>query len=111
MAAISTPAPATKAFRFPGQRKLEHSLFVYRRIWRGTFFGTLVSPVLFLTAIGEARDRGAVPTSYGSRPWPTAAGGVPGGRSSPASHQTCLESWGHCERTVLRDHERFVTDR
>lgn len=50
-------------------RKLEHSLLVYRRIWRGTFFGTLVSPVLYLTAMGVALGS-LVPTL-------TAFGGVP----------------------------------
>ena len=69
MAATSTPAPFAKSFRFPGQRKLEHSLFVYRRIWRGTFFGTLVNPVLFLTAMGVALGS-LVPTM-------TTFGGVP----------------------------------
>lgn len=51
MAAFAAPRPR---LRLPGIRKLEHSLFVYRRIWRGTFFGTLVSPVLYLTAMGVA---------------------------------------------------------
>ena len=69
MAAVTSPAPAAKSFRFPGQRKFEHSLFVYRRIWRGTFFGTLVSPVLFLTAMGVALGS-LVPTM-------TTFGGVP----------------------------------
>jgi lipooligosaccharide transport system permease protein len=51
-----TTAAATRnsGLRIPGVRKLEHSLLVYRRIWRGTFFGTLVSPVLFLSAMGVA---------------------------------------------------------
>jgi lipooligosaccharide transport system permease protein len=52
-----------------GTRKLEHSLMVYRRVWRGTFFGTLVSPVLYLSAMGVA---------LGSLvPRMTAFGGVP----------------------------------
>ena len=51
MTAISTPSPRP-ALRLPGQRKLEHSLLIYRRVWRGTIFGTIVSPVLFLTAMG-----------------------------------------------------------
>jgi lipooligosaccharide transport system permease protein len=68
MAAITSPAPRP-AFRFPGQRKLEHSLLVYRRVWRGTLFGTIVSPVLFLTAMGVALGS-LVPTM-------TAFGGVP----------------------------------
>jgi lipooligosaccharide transport system permease protein len=68
MAAIATPAQRAR-FRFPGLRKLEHSLFVYRRIWRGTFFGTLVSPVLYLTAMGVALGS-LVPTM-------TTFGGVP----------------------------------
>ncbi len=70
MAAITSPTPGTRAFRFPGQRKLEHSLFVYRRIWRGTFFGTLVSPVLFLTAMGVALGS-LVPsmTTFGGVPY------------------------------------------
>ena len=68
MAAIAAPRPRSR-LRVPGVRKLEHSLFVYRRIWRGTFFGTLVSPVLYLTAIGVALGS-LVPTM-------TAFGGVP----------------------------------
>ncbi len=68
MAAISAPA-TQRAFRFPGQRKLEHSLFVYRRVWRGTLFGTIVAPVLFLTAMGVALGS-LVPTM-------TTFGGVP----------------------------------
>ena len=59
----------TAGLRVPGVRKLEHSLFVYRRIWRGTFFGTLVSPVLYLSAMGIALGS-LVPTM-------TAFGGVP----------------------------------
>jgi len=39
---------------FVGARKLEHSLMVYRRIWRGTFFGTILSPILYLSAMGVA---------------------------------------------------------
>jgi len=52
-----------------GARKLEHSMLVYRRVWRGTFFGTLVSPVLYLTAMGVALGS-LVPTM-------TTFGGVP----------------------------------
>ena len=44
-------------------------MLVYRRIWRGTFFGTLVYPVLYLTAMGVALGS-LVPTM-------TAFGGVP----------------------------------
>ncbi len=69
MTAITAPAPRGSAFKFPGLRKLEHSLFVYRRVWRGTFFGTLVSPVLYLTAMGVALGS-LVPTM-------TTFGGVP----------------------------------
>src|SRR4051812_4150267 len=71
MAAIT--APTTRghrpAFRAPGQRKFEHSLLIYRRVWRGTIFGTIVSPILFLTAMGVALGS-LVPTM-------TAFGGVP----------------------------------
>lgn len=35
-----------------GMRHLEHNALVYRRIWRGTAFSTLISPVLFLSAMG-----------------------------------------------------------
>ena len=66
MTAISA---GRSGIRVPGLRKLEHSLFVYRRIWRGTFFGTLVSPVLYLSAMGVALGS-LVPTM-------TAFGGVP----------------------------------
>jgi lipooligosaccharide transport system permease protein len=68
LAAVTAP-PARAAFRFPGQRKLEHSLLVYRRVWRGTIFGTIVSPILFLTAMGVALGS-LVPTM-------TTFGGVP----------------------------------
>lgn len=37
-----------------GVRGLERSLLVYRRIWRGSFLSTLVSPVLYLSAMGIA---------------------------------------------------------
>jgi lipooligosaccharide transport system permease protein len=68
MAVISAPG-ARPAFRFPGQRKFEHSLLIYRRVWRGTIFGTIVSPILFLTAMGVALGS-LVPTL-------TTFGGVP----------------------------------
>ena len=35
-----------------GVRHLEHNLFVYRRVWRGTAFSTILSPILFLSAMG-----------------------------------------------------------
>lgn len=35
-----------------GVRHLEHNLFVYRRIWRATAFSTILSPILFLSAMG-----------------------------------------------------------
>ena len=57
------------AFRLPGLRKLEHSVLVYRRIWRGTFFGTVLSPILYLSAMGVALGS-LVPSM-------TAFGGVP----------------------------------
>ena len=57
------------ALRLPGLRKLEHSLLIYRRVWRGTFFGTILSPVLYLSAMGVALGS-LVPTM-------TAFGGVP----------------------------------
>jgi lipooligosaccharide transport system permease protein len=37
-----------------GVRHLEHNLLVYRRVWRGTAFSTLISPILFLSAMGLA---------------------------------------------------------
>jgi len=37
-----------------GVRHLEHNLIVYRRTWRGTAFSTLLSPILFLSAMGLA---------------------------------------------------------
>jgi len=37
-----------------GVRHLEHNLIVYRRVWRGTAFSTVLSPVLFLSAMGVA---------------------------------------------------------
>jgi lipooligosaccharide transport system permease protein len=65
----ATTAARRAAISFPGVRKLEHSLLVYRRIWRGTIFGTVASPVLYLTAMGIALGS-LVPTM-------TAFGGVP----------------------------------
>ncbi len=35
-----------------GVRHLEHNLLVYRRVWRGTAFSTVLSPILFLSAMG-----------------------------------------------------------
>lgn len=35
-----------------GVRPFEHSLLVYRRVWRGTFFGTILAPILYLSALG-----------------------------------------------------------
>jgi lipooligosaccharide transport system permease protein len=35
-----------------GVRHFEHNLMVYRRVWRATIFSTILSPVLFLTAMG-----------------------------------------------------------
>lgn len=35
-----------------GVRHFEHNLLVYRRTWRGTAFSTLLSPILFLSAMG-----------------------------------------------------------
>jgi len=69
MAAITAPS-SRPALRFPGQRKFEHSLLVYRRVWRGTIFGTIVSPILFLTAMGVALGS-LVPstTSFGGVPY------------------------------------------
>jgi lipooligosaccharide transport system permease protein len=37
-----------------GVRHLEHNLLVYRRTWRGTMFSTILSPILFLAAMGVA---------------------------------------------------------
>jgi lipooligosaccharide transport system permease protein len=71
VAAISTPTSTSpRAVHVPGQRKFEHSLFVYRRIWRGTLFGTIVSPILFLTAMGVALGS-LVPsmTTFGGVPY------------------------------------------
>jgi lipooligosaccharide transport system permease protein len=55
---VSAAASATR--RSPGGnrplvsilRVVEHHLMVYRRTWRGTVFSTLLTPVLFLAAIG-----------------------------------------------------------
>jgi lipooligosaccharide transport system permease protein len=69
MAAITATPSTNRAFKFPGLRKFEHSMFVYRRVWRGSAFSTLVSPVLFLTAMGVALGS-LVPNM-------TAFGGVP----------------------------------
>jgi lipooligosaccharide transport system permease protein len=35
-----------------GGRVLEHNLMVYRRVWHGSVLGSLVSPILFLAAMG-----------------------------------------------------------
>jgi lipooligosaccharide transport system permease protein len=54
-AVAGTPRTAGRVTLFlPGQRALERALLVYRRVWRGSIFGTLVAPVLYLTAMGVA---------------------------------------------------------
>ncbi len=70
MAATTLPAGQRARLRFPGARKLEHSMMVYRRIWRGTFFGTILSPVLYLSAMGVALGS-LVPTmtTFGNVPY------------------------------------------
>lgn len=35
-----------------GVRHFEHNLMVYRRVWRATLFSTILSPILFLSAMG-----------------------------------------------------------
>jgi len=52
-----------------GVRHLEHNLLVYRRTWRGSAFSTVLSPILFLSAMGVALGS-FVPNM-------TAFGGVP----------------------------------
>jgi lipooligosaccharide transport system permease protein len=69
-AVAGAPARSQRArLSFPGLRKFEHSLFVYRRIWRGTIFGTLVSPVLYLTAMGVALGSLISTTTFGGVPY------------------------------------------
>ena len=72
MAATAAPAAAAPraALRFPGLRGLERSLMVYRRVWRGSAFSTLISPVLYLSAMGIALGS-LVPrmTAFGNVPY------------------------------------------
>lgn len=53
-------------------RVVEHHAFVYRRTWRGTVFSTLLSPVLYLSAMGLGLgtfvDRGS-PEALGGMPY------------------------------------------
>ena len=44
-----------------------HNLLVYRRIWRGSVFGTFLSPVLFLTAMGMGLGSFVPPTTTALR--------------------------------------------
>ncbi len=37
---------------FGGARVLQRNLLVYRRIWRGSIFGSFLTPMLYLTAMG-----------------------------------------------------------
>ncbi len=53
-----------------GARVLEHNLMVYRRVWHGSVLGSLVSPILFLAAMGVGLG------SYVNRGGAEALGGV-----------------------------------
>src|ERR671912_1683417 len=91
MASITARADARAALSFPGLRKLEHSLIVYRRIWRGTFFGTVLSPVLYLSALGVALGS-LVPamTAFGGVPYITFL--APGLLTAQAMQTATIES-------------------
>ncbi len=54
-----------------GARVLEHNLMVYRRVWHGSVLGSLISPVLFLAAMGIGLG------NYVNRGGADALGGVP----------------------------------
>lgn len=62
-----------RAFRnlVPIVRVVEHHVMVYRRTWRGTIFSTILSPVLFLAAIGVGLG------TFIDRANPEGVGGVP----------------------------------
>jgi lipooligosaccharide transport system permease protein len=55
----------------PVLRVVEHHLFVYRRTWRGSVFSTVLSPVLYLAAIGLGLG------TFVDRASPEGLGGVP----------------------------------
>ncbi len=49
------PRPIASRIRgalFGGARILQRNLLVYRRIWRGSVFGSFLTPMLYLTAMG-----------------------------------------------------------
>jgi len=52
----TTPPPMTVPDRIPFGRSwfaaYEHMLLLYRRTWRGSIFGTFLTPVMFLVAMG-----------------------------------------------------------
>ena len=60
MAALAAPRPAPTGLKRPGvsgalagaARLLQRNLLVYRRTWRGSLFGSFLTPLLYLTAMG-----------------------------------------------------------
>ena len=60
MAALAAPRPAPTGLNRPGltgalagaARLLQRNLLVYRRTWRGSLFGSFLTPLLYLTAMG-----------------------------------------------------------
>ena len=102
--AVSRARPTRTALRVPGQRKLEHSLLVYRRIWRGTLFGTIVSPVLFLTAMGVALGS-LVPTmtTFGGVPYIVFLAPGPDGRPGDADRHAGIVVAAHRRLPVEQD--------
>jgi lipooligosaccharide transport system permease protein len=51
-APAARPSPGGTRPLVPILRVVEHHVMVYRRTWRGTVFSTLLTPVLFLAAMG-----------------------------------------------------------
>jgi lipooligosaccharide transport system permease protein len=75
---MSSPVAAGTGRAARGRRRLvpivrvvEHHLMVYRRTWRGTVFSTVLSPILFLAAIGVGLG------SFIDQANPTGVDGVP----------------------------------
>ena len=49
---VTTPAPIPGLLRFPAVRQLRFWLTDYRRTWRGSIYSSVLSPLLYLGAMG-----------------------------------------------------------
>ncbi len=52
MAVIAVSGPRTSSALAGAARVLQRNLMVYRRTWRGSVFGSFLTPLLYLTAMG-----------------------------------------------------------